>query len=480
MAAAVLQAACTGPRVPSADDVLGTTLAWSEEPPATSGPAPPAPQRGVGELDPGIPPGEPAVWSLDAVLAHIARANPTLGSAQARLEEAEALRQEAVASYVPALTLGLDFVSTDNPAQAFALLLNQQRLTLGPSFDPTPGSIDNWHTEIRLDWPLFAPGRSESRHAAAAGEEAARLAREAFERRLLNAGVQAWLGLRAARALEEVAAESVTVVERRLAQTRIRHEEGLALRADVLLLAVRLAEPRQEAARTTLAVREAESSLNHLMGRGPKDRGEGGPLLVGDEDVVVGAALPGELPDLLQLAETERRDLLATAHRVRALGYQRGASRAERLPLLLLFGAYYFDGADLAFDEDLDSYAVGAGLRLPVTAGTGARIRQAEAQERRAREELRELALAVVQEVHDAWEALRVAEETLKLAEASVGAAEEAYRIVAEAQDAGGATVTDVLEAEDARRNARVRHVAARAGVQIVRARLVGATGGVR
>jgi hypothetical protein len=69
---------------------------------------------------------------------------------------------------------------------------------------------------------------------------------------------------------------------------------------------------------------------------------------------------------------------------------------------------------------------------------------------------------------------------TLGLAASAERAADEAYRVIAEAQDAGAATVTDVLEAEDARRGARVRAVAARSGLQLARARLVAATGGIR
>lgn len=476
LAVAGALAGCAGTRADSTEEILEAARvpaapvanptarpdAAAPDASGTSGPAPSA----------------PASWTLDAVLAEIARANATLGAARARLEEARAAKREAVATYYPELSLGFDYLSTDNPAQAFAVLLNQEELTLGPGFDPTPGSTDNWRKEVRLDWPLFAPGRREARHAALAGEEAAQLAAEAVERRLLNAGLQAWLGLGAARALADVAHESVAVVETRLEETRLRHAEGAALRSDVLRLEVRLAAARQDAARAELAVRGAESALNHLMGRGA-----GEPLSIEDDDpaaLAIGATLPDELEALVALAETERRDLEATAHRVRALGLQRSATGARRLPQLQAFATYDVDGPDPAVDWDLDSYTVGVGLRLPLSARTGARVRQAEATERVAREELRELALAVTQEVRDAWEALGVAEETLALSEAAVGAAEEAYRIVAEAQDAGGATVTDVLEAEDARKAARVRAVAARAGVNIARAKLVAATGGVR
>lgn len=469
---AALVSGCAGARVDGPERILERAWSGASDGAArtASRPGPPEAERPALEAR---APSEP--WTLDAILERIARANPTIAAARASLEEARAVRGETFASYFPELSLGFGVLSTDEPAQAFGLLLDQEKLTLGPGFDPTPGSTENWRKEVRLDWPLFAPGRGQARRASLEGEQASLFAREAVERRLLNAGVQAWLVLRAARALEGVARESIAIVERRLEETRLREEAGAALRADVLRLEVRLAAARQEAASASLSVRRAESALAHLMGGAP-----GGPLALVEEEVAIASSLPEDLDALLAAAEDGRLDLRAAVHGVRRSGFEREASKAERLPVLQAFAAYDVDGPEPAIQTQFDSYSVGLGLRLPFSAGTSARIRRAEAQERRAQEELRELALSIVQEVRDGREGLLVARETLALAEAAVGAAKEAFRIVAEAQDSGGATVTDVLEAEDARRQARVRVETARAGVQIARARLVAATGGVR
>jgi len=460
-----LAAACAGPSSP-ADDAGAQgprEAAWR-----------PLPHAEV-VSEPSAEEADPDVWTLDAILARVGAANPNLGQARAHLELAHAARREANASLWPQLSLGLDFASTDNPGQAFGMLLNQQRLSLGPGFDATPGVTENWREEVRLDWALFAPGRREQRLAAGAGEEAARLGSEAVERRLVNAAVQAWLGLRAAAALEGVAAESVSVVEQRLEQTRKRHDEGVALRADVLRFEVRLAAARQDAARARLEVSTAESMLNALMGRGPH-----APLELAAEEIEVAPELPAELDALLDLAAEQRLDLRAAGEQVRMAGLQCRAARAERLPVLGGFAAYDIDGRDPTLDTELDSYLVGVGLRLPFSAGTGARIEQARAGERMARERERALSIDVGREVRSAWEELATARETDALAAAAVDAAEEAYRIVAAAQDAGGATATDVLEAADMREQARVRAVAARAGVQMARAKLAVAVGGVR
>jgi outer membrane protein TolC len=414
-------------------------------------------------------------WTLEAVLERIASASPTVARAQTRIDEARAAVREARASYWPELSLNFNYVATDEPAQAFALLLNQERLNFGPGFDATPGTIDNWREEVRLDWALFAPGRAQQRAAAREGEQAASLFGAAIENRLLNAGVQAWLGLRAALELERVAWSSVETVEQRVAVTRKRFDEGAALRADVLRLEVRSAAARDEAARARRDVERARNALGALMDVHAEELAE-----LDSAEVSVGEGLEGELDELLERAARERSDLAGLAHRARLEGYSRQANEAERLPVLGMFASYAIDNQDLRVDTDLDKYVVGVGLRLPLSARTAPRIDGARARERGALLELRSLALDIEREVRDAWSDQSAARQTLELSEAAVAAAEEAFRVLALAQDSGGATVTDVLEAQDALNRARVRRVAAGAGVQLARARLVAAIGGVR
>lgn len=416
-----------------------------------------------------------AAWTLEAVLDRIAGASPTVARAQVRIDEARAALREAHASYWPELSLNVSYVATDEPAQAFALLLNQERLSLGPGFDATPGSTENWREEVRLDWALFAPGRAEQRAAANEGQQAAALYGAAIEKRLLNAGVQAWLGLHAALELERVAWSSVTTVEQRIEVTRKRFVEGAALQADVLRLEVRVAAARDEAVRARRDVERARHALAALMDVRPSELHE-----LDNAPIHVGETLDDPLEALLERAATDRADLAALAHKARVEGHSRKAQEAGRLPTLGLFASYALDNQDAAIDTDLDKYVVGVGLRLPLSARTGPRIDSARARERGAALALRELALEIEREVRDARSEQVAVQQSLELAGSAVVAAEEAYRVLALAQDAGGATVTDVLEAQDALNRARVRQVAASAGVQIARARLVAAIGGVR
>jgi outer membrane protein TolC len=268
------------------------------------------------------------------------------------------VRDEASASWLPELSAGIDWTITDQPSMAFGMLLDQHAIDFGSGFDATPGSTENWRKDVRLEWALFAPGRSAASDAAGEGEIAAELADQAVERRLVNAGIQGWVGLRAARALEDVAREAVAVVERRLVQTRTRHAEGAALRSDVLRLEVSLSAAKQDVVRAGQVVRETQSSVNVLMGRDAD-----APLAADVEEIVLGLGLPEGLDALTTLAGDQRAELRSAAHRVRMLTFQSEAARALHLPFLQAFARYGWDGEDPGSDTDLDSYAAGLSLR---------------------------------------------------------------------------------------------------------------------
>jgi outer membrane protein len=184
-----------------------------------------------------------------------------------------------------------------------------------------------------------------------------------------------------------------------------------------------------------------------------------------------------DFDDWIAMALVQRRDLHAAQQEVQRLEHESTASDRSGGARVTAFGAYDVDGHDLNLDTDLDSYTLGIGLSVPLSKRTSARRATSRAQLMGARAQLQSLSLQIQGQVSNAGEVLRVARVQLQLATSAVSTAEEAYRILAAAQDAGGATVTDVLEAEDARRRARVARVAAEFNVQISQAQLAKAVG---
>ena len=462
---------CRGGRIQTADHEL--IQAWfSAMPPTTKAPKPhdpgkaretnPRPQRRQG-------------WTLEMVLRRIKAANPNLAIAETHIQEARAAISEAKASYLPTLTLSETYFSTNNPGQAFGLLLNQHRLSLGPGFDPTPGVTENWRTEVRAQWALFAPGRREGHLGAREAKRSAEAMRHFVENRLLNAGVQAFEGLIAAQDLAHVIRENVKVVKERLRTTQERHKQGLALKVDVLRLRTRLAKAKQEAQSADLAAQKAEAALNRLMGLRADS-----PLTISSRDIGALETLPPSLDQAIRRARRERGDLQAASHRVLMRNWQKKGAKAARLPSLVAFGAYDIDARDPDLDAYYDSFEAGVALRWKLDPAVSPRIRRTQARLRREREVLRKLLLDSGKEVRMAWDQLQVAKSQLALAREGAKTAEEAWRLISSAFDNGGATITDLLEAVNARKTARTRKSAAEAAVRIAKLRLIGAMGGVK
>ena len=418
----------------------------------------------------------PARWALGDVLDRIVVANPTLSVAEARLAEAAAALERAERTTWPEARLGVSWLVTDSPAQAFALKLDQRRLAFGPGLDLDPGATTNLRAEARFDWVLWSEGLERARDAAAEGERAAAWQVVAAERALLEAGVQAWLGLRAARELAAVAEDHVAVVEARLELTRRRAEEGAALPVDVMRLETRLAAARQRSAEARLGAELAASALGRLMDLPPGTALDLDPA--GEDEV--GAGLPDDLDALLAMARDQRPDLRAAEAGLRAAERAVAAAAGARWPVLQAMGGVRHDSRNLDPDPDRVSWDLGLAFVLPLSATTGAEVRVAEARRLRAEAELRGLLQAAAHEVGDARHGVAAARAGLEAARAAERSAEEAWRVTREAHAAGAVTTTDLLEAEDALRRARVARVQAELGVGRARARLAAAVGALR
>jgi outer membrane protein TolC len=160
--------------------------------------------------------------------------------------------------------------------------------------------------------------------------------------------------------------------------------------------------------------------------------------------------------------------------------WEKKGKKAARLPSLVAFGAYDVDAKDPDLDSYFDSFEAGVALSWKLDPAVGPRIRQAQAKLRRERENLRVLLLDAAKEVRLAWDRLQVAKSQLALAGEGAKTAVEAWRLISSSYDNGSATLTDLLEAVNARKTARTRKSAAEAAVRIAKLRLIGAMGGVK
>jgi outer membrane protein TolC len=405
-------------------------------------------------------PGEPAVDQA-TLIAWALESAPTLEQARARARAAEARLALAEADRRPTLDLVERWSLSDNAPTAFMSLLNQGRFTedaLASVNDPP--ETGDWMTAVTLRYLLTDFGGRGARRRAALAELDREAALEASARRdVVHSVRQAWQELAEARArvrLWEATLELLATDER---LTRARLEEGAALRSDLLSVAVRVGEARENLLSARHSAEIARVRLRTAVGR-PL------PPLALDPDALGRPLPPRDEEEAVAAALASHPRVVALAAAGQAADEAVGAARARRRPRLVAQAGWEWHGDSESFGLDRDSYLVAVALEVPLYDAGRARAATAEAVAHR--DEVRAARRAVVLDLElAARTAHRRTVEALSridLAESAVESAAAAHAIVRERYGVGLTTVTDLLETERRLTEARVRAVEARAG----------------
>lgn len=401
----------------------------------------------------------PRSLTLDEAITIAFARNPDLAAASERIGAAEARLGEATVAFFPQVSTRLAYTRTDNPSQAFGMILAQRRFSFSADFND-PGATQNVRPEIIGALPLFRGGQDVARRAGAAqGLEAAKLERAALRNLLADAVIATFYALRAAPEQVEVARVSIDAVARALDQSRARFEAGAVLKSDVLSLEVRLAAAREAHVRAQNAVELARTGLRLLLAL-PADA----PVEVAPAPDPTYAELPDAFAAALERALARRPEIQAAARVVAMREHEVEMERAAYLPRVDAVASYGHDSEDLKLSRNADNWTVGATAELDLFSGfrTAERVRAATRRLAEARQAERKVRLEVERDVRSAFLTLQEARERARVTEAAIAAAEEALRLVQAQYHAGAVTVTRYLEAEVARTDARSRAVAAR------------------
>jgi outer membrane protein TolC len=436
-------------RIPVRDPAVAGTATVSERPVADARPSVAAPNRAERQ----------GPLTLDEAIALAFEQNPDLGAAAERIGQAEARVGEATSAFFPQISTRLSYTRTDNPAQAFGLILAQRRFSSGIDFNH-PGTIEDVRPEIVGALPLFRGGQDFQRRAAAAlGVEAARLDRDTVRNALADAVVAAYYALLTAPEHVEVTRTSIDAVESALAQARARYEAGTALKSDTLSLEVRLAAAREANVRAHNAVELARAGLRILLGLSAD-----APVEVMGTTKASPSVVPADFTEALTLALAHRPEIEAAARVVAMREHELRAERAAYLPRIDAVASYGQDNTTLEFSRRQDNWMVGATAELDLFSGfrTVQRVRAAKGRLAEARQEERKTRLEIEREVKTAVLSYQEASERARVTEAAIAAAEEALRLVEAQYQAGAVTITRYLETEVARMDARSHAIAAR------------------
>ncbi len=382
---------------------------------------------------------------------------PLVAAAREEAAAARAGAGEVRSRLLPRLTLSERFVATNEPATGVFILLNQERLSEAdmvgaPDTFNDPPSRRDFETRLQLEQVLFDAGlvyeQRRARRLAGAAEAAARWSAE----QAAFAAFEAYLQVQAARAAADWVASSQQEAEEIVRLSRLRHEAGLGLRADLLRAEVFLAEAQRRRVAAGNDLLLSRRFLALTLGRAAGEVDIAAPLTPADLGVPHQPAPPLRRPDLQALdLQAEAADLA------------RRQSRAAWYPRLAASAAYTFHDREIPFGTEAGSWLVAAGLTWEVFDGGGrSQARQRTAALQRAAsaqrdEAARRTALALQTAT------LRAEEAGLQLQSAvrSEAAAGEALRLLRERYAAGLSELSEVLSTQAALDRVRFEKIGA-------------------
>lgn len=415
------------------------------------------------------------VFTMRQAIDYALENNPEIGIMQARIEQADAQLGQALANFYPQFKASLSYQHSDNPAQAFAMIIAQRRLNFNSGDFNHPGGVDNYRPQVTATYSLFRGGQDYYlSQAAELGVATSELEKTATRHHLINNVTAAFYGYLAARDAHELSLRSIKAVQSELDQSRIRFDAGTLLKSDVLSLEVQLAEARDAQIQAANAIEIAKAMLKTLLGLSAEQ-----DFAIDESQTQALPATPSDFDALLNQALNQHPELQAAEKRVAIAEQQLNAAQAAHLPRADAFVSYGSDSKDLAFSSNRDNVSAGVMVEVDVFSGfaTQEKVKKAEHELTAAREFARRIRLRVENQVKTARLKLLEALNREQVTSVSVTAAEEALRLVKEQRDAGVVTVTRYIEAEVARDRAKTRDISARYDALRAEAELNQATG---
>jgi outer membrane protein TolC len=372
--------------------------------------------------------------------------SPVLKASRQDLQSADAQRAIARAAYLPKVEAVEGWTNTNNPAQAFAIQLNQGRFTQA-GFDINtlnrPGSIENYRSALNLTQPIYNGGREGlGLKIADLGQVASEEGFEATRQRVFFGVTKAYYDLVVAKGALKIAKETVQIAEANAKQISSRFKAGSTVKSDVLQAEVRLATVREEAIRAEQMVRIAGVALRHMIGLDePVDVTEG---------FVGGSASQPTLEEVVASALDARPDYRILGVELRKAEMQTKLAKSTYLPNFNLQGSYENNSTFPLGPNGQNNYGAFGVLSVNLFNGMSdaAQVRKAKALEEKSREIMAAKRREIEVEVVEAYYGLAAARERIVVTESAVAQGEENLRIVRNRYESGIASVIDLLTAE--------------------------------
>jgi TolC family type I secretion outer membrane protein len=411
--------------------------------------------------------------SLEEAVHQALANNPRVTASEQAVTAAEHGVTAARAGYLPRVDLKVGARATDNPGQAFLAKINQGAATaqdFRPGVVNDPDTTSDVATTLELRQPLYQGGAIGARVSQARAERAG--AEEGLDSSRLEVALGAtrsYLDVLLAQARQRVTDQALKAAREHLRMARDRFQTGSTIKADVLKARTRVSELEER----RLSLRNAEalnkSSLNQVLGRSL-----GAPV---DTEERLKAELPprpGPLRELTERALAAHPEVQRSRHEARKARAAVEETEAALLPHVGL-QARVMDHRDADSDQ---SWLVGAQLEWRLLGGgRWAQTDAATAKHFAARSRLTSTARRIRLAVKKARLNLENARSRLETVHYAVESAEESLRTTEDRYEQGAARIVDLLDAELALHQARLRRVKALYDLRLSHAKLQKATG---
>lgn len=412
--------------------------------------------------------------TLDQAVQDALLANPSIGAAAASVDEARAGVAGARAAWFPRVRASESWQRGNQPVFVFSSLLSSRRFAASNfAIDQLthPDSLGYVHSQVGLEQLVYDGG---TRSAAVAGARARVTAAAATADEqvlgIATAVATTYGRLLVAQAQQRALTAALEAGHEDLARATRRRDAGLATDADVLALAVHVADLEQRAIAAAGDAVVLRAELNRLTGASISRS------FTAVEPAYAGTAAD-TLPDLVALAQRQRPDVVRAAAGLDAADSARRAARGAFLPQVAAQAAVDVSGTRIT--ERSASWIAGGEVRWSLALGGAERagLRAAVAGVSRARLDADAVRAQAEVDVVTAWQHLQSARARQAVGRAAVDQARESLRIVRDRFDAGLAPVNDVLRASTALLDAETGRVSALADLVAARAELDRAVG---
>jgi outer membrane protein len=403
---------------------------------------------------------------------------------------ADNLREALVSAYQtnPTLTAQREALKATDASVAIARAAGRPQIsgTVGLNRDLTRSGILDTGAKgptlsagVDLSYPLFNGGAvKNSVNAAKTRVEAGRATLRAVEGDVFVQAVSAYMDVIRDRAIVELNANNVKVLETNLEATRDRFQIGDLTRTDVAQSEARLQLGRSQLAVAQGQETSSEATYRQVVGHAPGTLAPPPPL----------PPFPATADQAVQIALANNPDLLAISRQAIAAGYDVRVARAGRLPTLsgVLSGTYVNSlngaGKDIFGNSNPDTgtqTTIGLSARVPVFQGglPAARTRQAQALEGQTLEQVVGTERAVVATTRSAFAVYDASQKAIQSNTVAVQANELALEGARAEQSVGTRTVLDVLNAEQELLNSQVALVSAKRDAYVAGFQLLNAMG---